>query len=98
MSENCNQSCSSCSENCAERKEEKTDFSEKLHEMSSVKKVIAIVSGKGGVGKSLVTSMLAVAMNRMEYHTAILDADVTGPSIPKIITYFYVTVSRETIT
>lgn len=84
MSENCNQSCSSCSENCAERKEEKTDFSEKLHEMSSVKKVIAIVSGKGGVGKSLVTSMLAVAMNRMEYHTAILDADVTGPSIPKM--------------
>ena len=83
MSENCNQSCSSCSEDCAERKEQKTDFSEKLHEMSSVKKVIGIVSGKGGVGKSLVTSMLAVTMNRMGYHTAILDADVTGPSIPK---------------
>ncbi|MDD2418088.1 MAG: Mrp/NBP35 family ATP-binding protein [Oscillospiraceae bacterium] len=82
MSENCNQSCSSCSENCAERKE-KTDFSEKLHEMSSVKKVIGVVSGKGGVGKSLVTSMLAVSMNRMGYHTAILDADITGPSIPK---------------
>ena len=83
MSENCNQSCSSCSEDCAERKEQKTDFSEKLHEMSSVKKVIGVVSGKGGVGKSLVTSMLAVTMNRMNYHTAILDADVTGPSIPK---------------
>lgn len=83
MSENCNQSCSSCSENCTERKEQKTDFSEKLHEMSSIKKVIGVVSGKGGVGKSLVTSMLAVAMNRMGYHTAILDADVTGPSIPK---------------
>ena len=83
MSENCNQSCSSCSEDCAERKEQKTDFSEKLHEMSSVKKVIGVVSGKGGVGKSLVTSMLAVTMNRMGYHTAILDADVTGPSIPK---------------
>ncbi len=54
MSENCNQSCSSCSEDCAERKEQKTDFSEKLHEMSSVKKVIGVVSGKGGVGKSLV--------------------------------------------
>lgn len=83
MSENCNQSCSSCSEDCAERKEQKTDFSEKLHEMSSIKKVIGVVSGKGGVGKSLVTSMLAVTMNRMGYHTAILDADVTGPSIPK---------------
>lgn len=83
MSENCNQSCSSCSEDCAERKEEKTDFSAKLHEMSSVKKVIAVMSGKGGVGKSLVTSLLAVNMSRMDYRTAILDADVTGPSIPK---------------
>ena len=83
MSENCNQNCSSCSEDCAERKEQKTDFSAKLHEMSSVKKVIGIISGKGGVGKSLVTSMLAVTMKRRGYHTAILDADVTGPSIPK---------------
>lgn len=83
MSENCNQNCNSCSEDCAERKEQKTDFSEKLHEMSSIKKVIGVVSGKGGVGKSLVTSMLAVTMNRMGYHTAVLDADVTGPSIPK---------------
>ncbi|MDD2504105.1 MAG: P-loop NTPase, partial [Clostridia bacterium] len=83
MSENCNQSCSSCSEDCAERKEKKIDFSEQLHEMSSVKRVIGIISGKGGVGKSLVTSMLAVTMKRMGYHTAILDADITGPSIPK---------------
>jgi Mrp family chromosome partitioning ATPase len=83
MSENCNQSCSSCSEDCAARKEEKLDFSEKPHEFSSIKKVIGVVSGKGGVGKSLVTSMLAVTMNRMGYHTAILDADITGPSIPK---------------
>jgi Mrp family chromosome partitioning ATPase len=83
MSENCNSSCSSCSENCAERKEEQIDFTEKLHEMSKVKKVIGIVSGKGGVGKSLVTSMLAVAMSRLGYRTAILDADITGPSIPK---------------
>ena len=83
MGEDCNQNCSSCSENCTDRKEEKTDFSVKLHEMSSVKKVIGIVSGKGGVGKSLVTSMLAVTMNRKGYHTAILDADITGPSIPK---------------
>ena len=84
MSEECKQSCSSCSESCTERKEQQsTDFTEKLHEMSSVKKVIGIVSGKGGVGKSLVTSMLAVSMNRMGYSTAILDADITGPSIPK---------------
>jgi Mrp family chromosome partitioning ATPase len=77
MSEKCNQSCSSCSENCAERKEEKTDFSEKPHNMSSIKKVVAVVSGKGGVGKSLVTSMLAVTMNRRGYHSAVLDADIT---------------------
>lgn len=83
MSENYNQNCSSCSEDCTERKEQKIDFFEKPHEMSSIKKVIGIVSGKGGVGKSLVTSMLAVTMNRMGYHTAILDADITGPSIPK---------------
>ena len=83
MSENCSQSCGSCSEDCAERKEQ-YDFSEKLHDMSSVKKVIGIVSGKGGVGKSLVTSMLAVTMNRKGYRTAILDADITGPSIPKV--------------
>lgn len=83
MSEKCNQSCSSCSEDCAERKEDKTDFSEKPHDMSSIKKVIGIISGKGGVGKSLVTSMLAVTMNRRGYHSAVLDADVTGPSIPK---------------
>ena len=83
MSESCNQDCSSCSENCSDRKEAKTDFSEKLHDMSTVKKVIGIVSGKGGVGKSLVTSMIAVTMNRKGYKTAILDADITGPSIPK---------------
>ena len=83
MSENCNQNCSSCSEDCVDRKEQKNDFSEKLNELSNVKKVIGIVSGKGGVGKSLVTSMLAVTMNRKGYHTAILDADITGPSIPK---------------
>lgn len=83
MSENCNETCSSCSEDCTERKENPTDFSEKPHELSHIKKVIGIVSGKGGVGKSLVTSLLAVTMNRKGYNTAILDADVTGPSIPK---------------
>jgi len=81
MSENCNQSCNTCSQSCSDRK---TDFSEKSHELSNIKKVIGIVSGKGGVGKSLVTSMLAVTMNRRGHNTAILDADITGPSIPKV--------------
>lgn len=84
MSENCSQNCNTCTEDCDERKENPTDFSEKPHELSQIKKVIGILSGKGGVGKSLVTSMLAVEMKRRNYNTAILDADVTGPSIPKI--------------
>lgn len=83
MSE-CDNDCNSCSQNCGERKKTKNDFSVKPHEMSSIKKVIGIVSGKGGVGKSLVTSLLAVTMNRRGYHSAILDADITGPSIPKV--------------
>jgi len=80
MSE-CTHDCSTCSSKCSEAK---TDFIEKLNDLSSVKKVIGIVSGKGGVGKSLVTSMMSVIMNRRGYETAILDADVTGPSIPKM--------------
>ncbi|MBC3795770.1 iron-sulfur cluster carrier protein MrpORP [Acetobacterium tundrae] len=84
MSESCNQSCGTCSDDdCDERKENPVDFSEKPHELSKIKKVIGVVSGKGGVGKSLVTSLLAVTMNRRGYKTAILDADITGPSIPK---------------
>lgn len=83
MAENCNKNCGSCAENCAEREEKQTDFRERPHEMSHIKKVIAIVSGKGGVGKSSVTSMLAVSMRRLGYRVAILDADITGPSIPK---------------
>ena len=79
MSE-CTHDCSSCSQNCSERK----DFREKLNELSSVKKVIGIVSGKGGVGKSFVTSTLAVLAKRKGFKTAILDADITGPSIPKM--------------
>lgn len=82
MSDPCNDKCSDCASECSDRKEE-FDFTEKLHENSIVKKVIGVVSGKGGVGKSLVTSMLAVEMNRRGHRTAILDADVTGPSIPK---------------
>jgi Mrp family chromosome partitioning ATPase len=83
MKEECHNNCSSCAENCSERTHEKTDLREKLNQMSQVKKVIAVVSGKGGVGKSLVTSMLAVLMNRAGLKTAIMDADVTGPSIPQ---------------
>lgn len=84
MSESCSHDCSSCSANCEERKPDPKSFLEKPHELSSIKKVIGVVSGKGGVGKSLVTSMLAVKMQREGYSTAILDADITGPSIPNI--------------
>lgn len=79
MSE-CTHDCESCGQDCSERK---TSFLEEPHRLSHIKKVIGIVSGKGGVGKSSVTSMLAVLTNRDGYKTAILDADVTGPSIPK---------------
>lgn len=75
----CTHDCSSCSHDCSSEQ----DFSKKLNEMSKVKKVIGVVSGKGGVGKSLVTGLLAVSMQRLGYRTAILDADITGPSIPQ---------------
>ena len=78
----CTHDCSSCGESCSSRTEPQ-DLHEKLHDKSSVKKVIGVISGKGGVGKSLVTSTLAVMMNRRGYKTAVLDADMTGPSIPK---------------
>ena len=77
----CNHDCSSCSSNCSERKPE--SFLKELNPYSSVKKVIAVVSGKGGVGKSLVTSLLASEMQRRGHSCAVLDADITGPSIPK---------------
>lgn len=82
--ESCTHDCASCSEACDERDQSPADFLEKPNQFSSVKKVFAVVSGKGGVGKSLVTSLLADALNKKGYHTAILDADITGPSIPKI--------------
>ena len=78
----CSGNCSSCSENCSDRKNEIQK--EKLNDYSKVKKVIGVVSGKGGVGKSMVSAMLAVLLNRKGYKTAILDADITGPSIPKM--------------
>ncbi len=82
-SASCTHDCSSCGESCSSRTTERTSFLEPLNPASSVGKVIGIVSGKGGVGKSLVTSLMAVKMNAKGKHTAILDADITGPSIPK---------------
>ena len=81
MSENCNQNCESCNQECSERTQK--SLLEKPHELSHIKKVIGVVSGKGGVGKSLITSLLAVMARRKGLKTAILDADITGPSIPK---------------
>ena len=80
MSENCSHNCSSCSQDCQDRKQ---SFLEPTNEFSHVKKIIGVVSGKGGVGKSMVTSLMAVQMKRKGYKTAVLDADITGPSIPK---------------
>ena len=77
----CNHDCSSCSSKCSSQ--DKDSFIEKPHELSNIKKVIGVVSGKGGVGKSMVTSLLAVSSARKGLKTAILDADITGPSIPK---------------
>ena len=76
--QNCNHNCSGCNKDCSDR-----DMHEKLREGSKVKKVIGIVSGKGGVGKSLVTSLLSCKVQKDGFRTAILDADITGPSIPE---------------
>lgn len=80
MSE-CNHDCSSCSSNCSDR--DPKSFIENPHPNSNIKKVIGVVSGKGGVGKSMVTDLLAVAFSRKGYQCGIMDADITGPSIPK---------------
>ncbi len=82
MSESCNHDCSNCSSNCSERSME--SFRIEPNKYSKIKKVIGVVSGKGGVGKSFVTSMLASGMQKKGYSCGILDADITGPSIPKM--------------
>ena len=82
MSE-CTHNCSTCSSACAEKEKKPQSLIEPLKEHSNVKKVIAVMSGKGGVGKSFITSMLAVSMAKKGKKCAILDADITGPSIPK---------------
>ena len=90
MSEQCTHDCSTCGSNCASRTQEQnssteqTSFLEKPNELSHIKKVIGVVSGKGGVGKSLVSSLLAVSVKRSGKKSAVLDADITGPSIPKL--------------
>ena len=80
MSENCTHDCSSCSSNCSSRKKE--SMLKAPHKDSSIKKVIGVVSGKGGVGKSLTTSLLASFAQKQGKSVGIMDADITGPSIP----------------
>lgn len=82
MSESCSHDCSHCSQNCGSRTAESLLVPQNAQ--SDIKKVIAVVSGKGGVGKSMVTSLLACAMNQRNQSVALMDADVTGPSIPKM--------------
>ncbi|MGN0823765.1 MAG: P-loop NTPase [Candidatus Coproplasma sp.] len=83
MAENCSHDCSSCGENgCSSRTAE--SLKKKPHELSTIKKVIAVVSGKGGVGKSMTSALLAVSAQRRGYNAALMDADITGPSIPKM--------------
>lgn len=85
MSENCSGSCEECSIECESRGEKTpVDFHEPPHPKSKIKRVIGVVSGKGGVGKSLTTSLLAVLLNRRGLRVGILDADITGPSVPKL--------------
>lgn len=80
MSENCTHDCSSCSASCSSRKKE--SMLKEPHKQSKIKKVIGVVSGKGGVGKSLTTALLASYANKKGYSVGIMDADITGPSIP----------------
>lgn len=82
MAENCSHDCSSCGENCSSR--DKKSLLKSPHRMSDIKKVIAVVSGKGGVGKSMTCALLAAAAQDKGRVTAVMDADITGPSIPKM--------------
>ena len=83
MSESCSHDCSHCHASCSDKKKTLESMKVAPCQGSNIKHVIGVISGKGGVGKSLVTSMLAVAMHRRGYKTAVLDADITGPSIPQ---------------
>ena len=82
MAENCTHDCSSCGSNCQSRKKDKTELLKAPHKQSTIKKVIGVVSGKGGVGKSLTTALLASLAQKQGCSVGIMDADITGPSIP----------------
>lgn len=84
MSENCNHDCSSCGTTCGEDTRKAGDMFEQPNDLSKIRHTIAVVSGKGGVGKSMVTGLLSIAMARKGRHVGIMDADITGPSIPKM--------------
>ena len=82
MAEECTHDCSTCSANCASR-DKAQDLREAPNQLSDIKHVVGVISGKGGVGKSIVTCLTAVKLGRRGYHVGILDADITGPSVPK---------------
>jgi len=104
MAENCTHDCSTCSSDCADRSAPQS-FLVEQNSFSDIGKIIGVVSGKGGVGKSLVTSLLACEMRKRGYYTGIIDADITGPSIPRSFglsekamsdgTYIYPSVSKK---
>ena len=81
----CSHDCSSCGENCSSRQKDKSDFLKPMNKYSDIKKVIGVVSGKGGVGKSLVSCLLASKCAKAGLKVGILDADITGPSVPKSV-------------
>ena len=83
MDNSCSHDCGSCSQECSSRTKSES-LRVQLKEGSSVKRVIGVISGKGGVGKSLVTALTAAAMQKRGYRCAVLDADITGPSMPKL--------------
>lgn len=83
MAENCSHDCSSCGESCPSR--DKESLKKAPHPLSKIKRVIAVVSGKGGVGKSMTCVSLALEAQKRDLHAALMDADITGPSVPRML-------------